>query len=179
MKISKTIVQFVAGLALLAAMAPLVSAAEDPAAATIRAGTETWVKLFNSGNATAMVALYAEDAVVMPPGAPLARGHAAIKTLLQKEGAGAKAGGVTFALGTENEVGVSGDLAWHNGTYLVKNKAGATVETGKYLETWRKAGGKWRILRDAWNSDGPAGAPAPAATSPAAPKTAPPAAPKK
>jgi ketosteroid isomerase-like protein len=169
MKISKTIARIATGLVLLAPMAPL-HAADDPAAATIRAGTETWVKLFNSGSAAALVALYAEDAVVMPPGAPLARGHAAIKTLLAKEVAGAKAGGVTFALGSENEVGVSGDLAWHNGTYLIKNKAGATVDTGKYLETWRKSGGKWRILRDIWNSDGPAAAAAPAA--PAAPAAA-------
>ena len=163
MKTLKPIVRFAAGLALFTALAAV---ADD--AATIRAGTETWVKLFNAGDAKAAVSLYAEDAVVMPPGAPLARGHAAIRQLLQKEIAGAKAGGVAFALGTENEVGVSGDLAWHSGTYLVKNKAGATVDTGKYLEAWRKAGGKWRIIRDIWNSDGPPAAPAPAPA--AAPK---------
>ena len=101
----------------------------------------------------------------MPPGAPSARGHAAIKPVLEKEIAGAKAGGVIFALGSENEVGVAGDIAWHSGTYLVKNKSGATVETGKYLEAWRKLGGKWRIIRDIWNSDGPAAA---AAAAPAA-----------
>ena len=166
----KALGQFAAGLVFLTTIAPLAAGADDPAMATIRAGTETWVKLFNSGNAAAMVALYAEDAVVMPPGAPQARGHAAIKPLLQKEVAGAKASGVTFALGSENEVGVSGDLAWHSGTYLVKNKAGATVDTGKYVETWRKAGGKWRIIRDIWNSDGPAAAAAPAPAPAAAPK---------
>ena len=168
MKMSRVLGQFAAGLVYLTAVAPLAALADD--AATIRAGTEMWVKLFNAGNAGAMVSLYAEDAVVMPPGAPSARGHAAIKPVLQKEVAGAKAGGVTFALGSENEVGVSGDLAWHSGTYLVKNKAGATVDTGKYLEAWRKAGGKWRIIRDIWNSDGPAAAPAPTPAPAAAPK---------
>lgn len=175
MKKLKALAQFAAGLVFLTAMAPLAVAADDPSAATIRAGTEAWVKLFNGGKAAPMLALYAEDAVVMAPGAPSARGHPAIKPVLEKEIAGAKAGGLTFALGSENEVGVSGDLAWHSGTYLVKNKAGATVQTGKYLEVWRKAGGKWRIIRDAWNSDGPAAAPAPTAT----PTPAPPAAPKK
>jgi ketosteroid isomerase-like protein len=163
---TKVRVQLAAGLVLVAAMMPFAAVADD--AATIRAGTEMWVKLFNAGNAGALVSLYAEDAVVMPPGAPSARGHAAIKPLLAKEVAGAKAGGVVFVLGTENEVGVAGDLAWHSGTYLVKNKAGATVDTGKYLETWRKAGGKWRVIRDIWNSDGQAAAPAP--TPAAAPK---------
>ena len=175
----KRLLQLAAGLILVAAMAPFAAAADD--AATIRAGTETWVKLFNAGNAGALVALYADDAVVMPPGAPAARGTVAIKALLAKEVAGAKAGGVVFALGSENEVGVSGDFAWHSGTYLVKNKAGATVDTGKYLETWRKAGGKWRMIRDIWNSDGPATAPSPAPTATPAPTPSkgPAAAPKK
>src|SRR5260221_1587484 len=110
MKTLKPIADLATALVLLIALAPLAAVADD--AATIRAGTETWVKLFNAGNAKAAVSLYAEEAVVMPPGAPLARGHAAIQSLLAKEIAGAKAGGVAFALGTENEVGVSGDLAW-------------------------------------------------------------------
>ena len=157
----RTIRGLVQVLALVGAMTPLAAVADD--AATIRAGTQTWVQLFNAGSASGLIALYADDAVLMPPGAPLARGQAAIKAHLAKEIAGAKAGGVAFVLGTENEVGVSGDLAWHSGTYLVKNKAGATVDAGKYLETWRKVGGKWRLIRDIWNSDGPPPAtPAPA-----------------
>ena len=160
MRTIRGLVQLVAGLAFVAAMTPLAAVADD--AATIRAGTETWVKLFNAGNASGLVALYADDAVLMPPGAPSARGQVAIKAHLAKEVAGAKAGGVVFVMGTENEVGVSGELAWHSGTYLVKNKAGATVDAGKYLETWRKAGGKWRMIRDIWNSDGPPAAPVPA-----------------
>ncbi len=153
MRMTGRLVQLVVGLAFAVALTPLAAVADD--AATIRAGTEMWVQLFNSGSASGLVALYADDAVLMPPGAPSARGQAAIKAHLAKEIAGAKAGGVAFVLGTENEVGVSGELAWHSGTYLVKNKAGATVDAGKYLETWRKAGGKWRLIRDIWNSDGP------------------------
>jgi ketosteroid isomerase-like protein len=171
MKTSRSIAHFASALLAIAALAPLASFADD--AATIRVGTETWVKLFNSGNAKAIVALYAHEAVLMPPGAAGARGTEAIKTALEKEVAGAKAGGVVFALGSENEVGVSGDLAWHSGTYLVKNKAGATVDAGKYVEVWKKEGGKWRMIRDIWNSDGkPAAAPAPA-PAPAPPAAAP------
>lgn len=173
MNMSNRFVRLTAGLAVVIAAAPWAALADD--ASTIRAGTDAWVKLFNSGNAGGAVALYADDAVVMPPGSGAARGTVAIKAVLAKEIAGAKAGGVVFVLGTENEVGVSGDLAWHSGTYLVK-KRGATVDTGKYLETWKKTNGKWRIIRDIWNSDGP---PAAAAATPAPPATAPAAAPKK
>jgi uncharacterized protein (TIGR02246 family) len=157
-------------LAILAcplAWTPPASAADE--SARIRAGTDAWVKSFNAGNAGAVVALYAEDAVVMPPGVPMARGTAAIKEMLAKEIAGAKKGGVTFVLMTEDEVGMSGDLAWHSGTYRATDKAGKVVDSGKYLETWHKANGKWRIIRDMWNSDGPVAAPAPTpAPSPAA-----------
>ena len=41
-------------------------AADD--AGRIRAGTKSWVESFNGGNAGAVVALYSEDAVLMPPG---------------------------------------------------------------------------------------------------------------
>jgi ketosteroid isomerase-like protein len=170
-----TLMRFAMGLALSLAFAGPALAADD--AATIRAGTELWVKSFNSGNAGATAAIYADDAVLMPPGAPAARGTVAIKAHLAKEIAGAKAGGLTFVLGSENEVGVSGDLAWHSGTYLVKNKAGAFVDTGKYLETWKKVNGKWRVIRDIWNSNGPEATAA--ATSAPAPAPAPAAAPKK
>jgi hypothetical protein len=45
------------------------------------------------------------------------------------------------------------------------DKAGATVETGKWLETLHKADGKWLISHDIWNAD----AKAAAAAAPAAP----------
>ena len=141
----------------------------------IRAGTQSWVKSFNSGNAGAVVALYADEAVLMPPGAPPAHGTAAIKEAIAKEIAGAKKGGVTFAIGTGDEVKVVGDMAWHSGGYFIMDKANKPVDAGKFLEVWEKKGGKWRIVRDMWNSNGAPGTP-PAAPPPT---PAPPAAPKK
>jgi ketosteroid isomerase-like protein len=150
-------------------------AADD--AGRIRAGTKSWVESFNSGNAGAVTALYSEEAVLMPPGEPPARGTAAIKEAIAKEIAGAKKGGVGFALGTGDDVSVSGDMAWHSGAYFVLDKSGKTVEAGKYLEVWERKNGKWRIVRDMWSSNGsvPAASAAPAA----APAPAPAAAPKK
>ena len=136
-------------------------AADD--AARIRAGTASWMQSFNSGNAGAVVALYADDAALMPPNAPQARGVAAIKEAIAKEIAGAKKAGVTLAVGTD-EVGVAGDMAWHAGTYVVKDKGGKTVDAGKFLEAWERKNGKWRIARDMWNSDNAPAAPAAAPT---------------
>ena len=132
-------------------------AADD--AARIRAGTESWVKSFNAGNASAVAALYADDAVLMPPGAPPARGTAAIKDAIAKEIAGAKKGGVTFSIGTHDEVGISGDMAWHSGVYFVLDKTNKPVDSGKFLEVWERKNGKWRVVRDMWNSGGASAAP--------------------
>ena len=171
MKVLKRIALLAAGVFWFAA-APIAVAADD--AATIRANTEAWFKAFNAGNADAVAASYADDAVVMAPGAPPASGSAAIKQLIAKEIAGAKSGGVTLAQGKINDVAVKGDMAWHAGTYsVIKN--GTTVDAGGYMEVLRKKGGKWLIVRDIWNSSTPP-APAPPPT-PAVP--APTAAPKK
>ena len=162
MNLSKIFLQSIA--AVLCVVALPAPAADD--AARIRAGTESWAKSFNAGNASAVVAIYADDAVLMPPGAPPARGTTAIKEAVTKEIAGAKKGGVTFVLGTNDEVNVAGDMAWHSGAYFVMDKANKPVETGKYLEVWERKNGKWRIVRDIWNANGaeaaPASAPAPA-----------------
>jgi ketosteroid isomerase-like protein len=142
----------IASLVWLFVAAPAAMAAEDPAK-IVRAGTEAWVKAFNDNKPDAIVALYSDDAVVLPPGSPLVRGRAALQQFFTAATAGAKSAGVSFAFGDVNDVGVSRNLAWHSGTYFVKDKSGATVESGKYLEAWRKSGGKWRIVRDIWNAD--------------------------
>ena len=168
-KFLKRLAVLVAGLIGLALTTPPALAADD--AATIRAGTEAWVKAFNSGNVDGVVAQYAPDALVMAPGAAPLRGTAAIKVHMTKEIAGAKAGGVSFVFGAINDVGVKGDMAWHAGTYAVKDKTGATVDTGGYMEVWHKKAGKWLIARDIWNSSTPpAPPPAPAAAPAPAPK---------
>jgi ketosteroid isomerase-like protein len=166
MKHASQLTRFLA-VAMLSIALPVL-AADD--AGRIRAGTKSWVESFNGGNAGAVVALYSDDAVLMPPGELPARGTAAIKEAIAKEIAGAKKGGVTFALGTGDEVSVSGDMAWHSGAYFILDKSGKTVETGKYLEAWERKGGKWRIVRDMWNANGnvPAAAAASAAPAPAA-----------
>ena len=155
-----------------AAVAPVATAADD--AATIRANTAAWFKAFNAGDADAVAASYADDAVVMAPGAPPASGTAAIKQLIAREVAGAKSGGVTLVQGKLSDVTVSRDMAWHTGTYSVI-KDGKTVDAGAYMEVLRKKSGKWLIVRDIWNSSTP---PASSATA-APPATAPAAAAKK
>jgi uncharacterized protein (TIGR02246 family) len=123
--------------------------------AAIRSINPQWFKAYNAGDVNGVVALYAEDAVVNAPGAPPARGHEEIRAFLTKDIAGSSAAGITLNSGSTTDVGVSGDLGWEWGTFTVTDKSGATLDRGKYVSVYGRKDGKWYIIRDIWNSDGP------------------------
>jgi ketosteroid isomerase-like protein len=86
---------FGAGVALLGAMVGFAHAA-SPANAdetAIRAQSSNWEKAYNAGDAKAVAALYAEDALLLPPGASGVKGRAAILEFFTRDIAGAKAAG--------------------------------------------------------------------------------------
>lgn len=132
--------------------APDTRAADE---ATIRGINPAWFKAYNAGDVNSIVALYAEDAVLNGPGAPAARGQAAIREFLMKDVATSTAAGMTFNAGSTTDAGVTGDLGWEWGTFTVTDKSGATVDRGKYVTVYARKDGKWLIIRDIWNSDGP------------------------
>jgi len=166
-------------LAILAAsLLALAACAKTPAPDTaadadaIRAVNVAWNKAYNVGDGAGVTALYAEDAVLMPPGAPPARGKASISEYYSKDAAAFAAAGLTVTDAPSTDVAQSGDLAWESGTFTSTDRSGATSETGKFLTVLRRKDGKWMIIRDTWNSDvarametsAAAPTPAPAAT---------------
>jgi uncharacterized protein (TIGR02246 family) len=152
----------------LCALTACAPRAADTAAdvATLKAEAPTWFKLYNAGDAAGVAALYAEDGMVLAPGAPAAVGRAAIQSFLASDIAASKAAGLTNTGSEVTDVGVAGDMAWITGTYVVTDASGATVDKGKYVTIYRRVSGKWPIIRDTWNSDMP-----PAAAPPPAPRT--------
>lgn len=133
--------------------------------------TDSWVAAYNAGDVDKIVALYAEDGIMMPPDSVSLKGHEAMKAYLATNIAQSKAGGFGFALDAD-AAAVTGDLGWHSGAFHVTDSKGATAATGKYVEIWQKTDGKWLMIRDIWNNDpaataapeaAPAAAPAPAA----------------
>jgi len=148
----------VAAMLALNACAPAAPPAADTAAdeAALKAATVTWLEGYNAGDVEKIVALYAEDGLLMPPNAPVANGHAAIRAFLTSETAGAKAAGVKLGLVPgKATAGVAGDTGWESGSYTVTNASGATVDSGSYLSVSRKSNGKWLYYRDTYVSDRP------------------------
>jgi uncharacterized protein (TIGR02246 family) len=176
MKRSKTISWLAAGLVVLAGVVQAAPPAAGADEAAIRAQTTAWAKAYNAGDVKGVAAQYADDALVLPPGAPGVSGKAAIVAFFTKDIAGSKAAGVVFNINPKTDVGVSGDMGWESGTYTATIK-GAVVESGKFLSVSRKKDGKWQYLRDTWNADAPP-APAAAPTPPKAPAAPAPAAKK-
>ena len=110
-----------------------------------------WEAAMNAADVDGIVALYAEDARLLPPNETASVGHE----------------GVRAAFGSMIEAGLSvdlnaietqsaGDVAFVVGTY--KLLAGDDVaDKGKYIETWRRGNdGEWRMTNDIWNSNLPA-----------------------
>jgi len=147
----------------LIAVAACTSKAPDTTAdeAALKADLVVWTEAYNSGNADGVADLYAEDGILLAPGAPGAVGRGAIREFIKADIEKSKAEGLTFEIGDTTGVGVSGDLGWLSGTFSVADASGAAVDAGKFLSVYRRANGKWLLIRDTWNSDT---APAAAAT---------------
>jgi uncharacterized protein (TIGR02246 family) len=139
--------------------APPAPSADEKA---IRAQTLSWAKAYNAGDAAGVAAQYADDALLLPPGAPAVSGRAAILAFFTKDIASSKAAGAVMNLNPQTDVGVSGNTGWESGTYTATIK-GSVVEAGKFLSVSRKKDGKWHYIRDTWNADAPPAAPEPPA----------------
>ena len=108
---------------------------------------------YNAGNAAGLANLLAEDAVWMPPGVPAIVGRDAIRARYAAQFANLQS---VFTL-YRGEIRVSGNLAWLRGAYqrIDTPMAGgpSTTITGKYLMTFRRERGDWKITTDAWNTN--------------------------
>jgi len=134
--------------ALTACTAPVLE--ESP---EIAARSDLWEQAFNAGDVEGLVDLYAEDARVMPPNAASGIGHAAVETIF----GGMIEAGLTGTLETVETV-ASGDLGHRVGAYAVLSPEGEEIDRGKFVETWQRVAGEWKMTADIWNSDLPAAA---------------------
>jgi len=116
--------------------------------------TQTWEAALNAKDIDGIVALYTSDARVLPPNAEMASSSAGIRTVF---------GGMIDAgiSGELTSIGagarVSGDIGYDVGTYTFRVD-GAVVDKGKWIVTFNRDDGEWRISNDIFNSDVPVAA---------------------
>lgn len=121
----------------------------------------SWFEFYAKADAEGMANLYAENALLMPPGAPAVTGRPGIKMFLAADAAKSKAAGLSVKSNSVTGSGVNGDTGWISGTYAVVDGSGTTIDSGSYLSVHRNTNGTWLYIRDIWNSDR---APAPPAS---------------
>ena len=128
----------------------IIGSARAQDVAAIQALNDKWDAAFNKGDAEALAAMYAADAYVLPPGAELVRGRAAIQNFW---------GGAVQQLGdakltTVDVLKLGPSAAREIGTFSFKTKDATPQEVaGKYVVVWRKIGGKWLLATDIWNAN--------------------------
>ena len=126
--------------------------AEERARAEIDSLGRAWEEAANRAEVDRLMAIYAPDAVILPPGGPVIEGSETIRELFRQEFERFD----TKLAFTTQAIEVDGDMAFRRGRYVWRGTprlSGQTVETtNKFLEVWRRQpDGSWRIEVDMWN----------------------------
>jgi uncharacterized protein (TIGR02246 family) len=118
--------------------------------ATIVKLNDAWAAAFNKGDASAVAAMYTADAFVLPPGAEMVKGRAAIEAFWRQ--AAQQMGDAKFT--TIDVLPLGPAAAREIGTVSLKSKSQPPQEIiGKYAVVWRKIGGSWKLATDIWNTN--------------------------
>jgi ketosteroid isomerase-like protein len=151
MQIARRIALAAMGITVIAASASAPTTTDTAAdEAALRAADQTFMRAYWKGDLETVVALYTEDAVLLPANAPAAKGRDAIRKYFAADIASLKPGEAGMIV--ESTQGVSGNLGWSSGR-TKDTAANGTTSTGKFLSVSRKVNGKWLYIRDIWNSD--------------------------
>jgi uncharacterized protein (TIGR02246 family) len=142
--------------AVRAQAAPISCAADDASVRAVRTVADGIVAADNRGDLERVLAFYADDAILMPPGSPPVSGRAAIRPRYESLFAG-------FAPAIEGRIDEAcesdglGYVRGHNGGRLRSRDGGADrVLDDAYLMLLRRgADGTWRITHLMWHAAGP------------------------
>jgi ketosteroid isomerase-like protein len=124
----------------------------DSVRAQIELNKDNFIKSFATGDSALFVSLFTKDGCLMPDGAPKMCGPAALYAFLK--------GGIEMGIGGMKldiiEVTGGPELVSEEGVYQLMDKEGKSVESGKFLVTWKQEDGVWKRYRDTWNAETPA-----------------------
>jgi len=126
--------------------------------AGLQSTDERWSASAGRKDVAATVAFYADDAVMLPPNAPIIAGQKSIRQAWA-DMLGPNTTSISWKA-SKVEVAKSGELGYIYGTYqdsVQDPKGGPPVrDTGKLVEIWkRQPDGEWKCIVDTYNSDLP------------------------
>jgi ketosteroid isomerase-like protein len=110
---------------------------------------QAFEQAFNRDDVDGAVALFTDDAQILPQNGPVVVGKENIAQFLREQMTPV----VSFDTNSDLSL-VRGDMAIEQGHYSVRNiRRGSDIEAGKYLHVWRNVGGEWKIYRIMYNTD--------------------------
>jgi uncharacterized protein (TIGR02246 family) len=141
-----TLVRWLGAACILCGAAMLGCSRTDTLPAGVTSALE---QAFTRHDLAACVALFTDDAQILPQHGPALRGRQEIEEYFKDS----MTPRVTYDTDTEMTL-VRGDLAVEQGRYVVRNvRRGSDVEEGKYLHVWRRVGNDWKLYRVIYNTD--------------------------
>jgi len=106
------------------------------------------------GNASAIAAIYTEDAAILPPNSEMIRGRQGIEKFWKA----AMQMGVKDAVFPILELSGTDEIVHTIGNYTIKIQPKGqkpTEHNGKYITIWKHTASGWKVHRDIWNSNMP------------------------
>ena len=123
-----------------------IATSHDAAVRTLSAQLAAFLNQCDYG---AVAAMYAEDAILLPPGSAAIGGRQRIEAFWRDA-----AEVLDHVSGETRDVEVVGDaFAVERGVLSLTRRDAPARVTGKFLVTWKLTSSGWRISRDIWNLD--------------------------
>jgi ketosteroid isomerase-like protein len=110
---------------------------------------QSFEQAFNADDLDATVALFDEEAQILPERGPAVTGREGISAFLKDQMT------PVVSFNTEADMSlVRNDIAIEQGHYRVRDvRRGSDVEEGKYMHVWRNRGQGWKLYRVMYNTD--------------------------
>ena len=119
----------------------------------IAAANEKFMATYKRGDAAGVAALYTENGQVLPPDGDFVTGREALRKYWQA----ALDQGIKESRLEIIEVEGHGDTAIEVSRYTLIGEGGGVLGKGKYIVIWKRQAGQWKLHRDIFNSNAPAG----------------------
>lgn len=151
----RTILLFIVALTLGACSAEEDAMHSEGSASKAELGqmNRDFASALNAKDAKAAAALYAEDAVLIPPGEPLVRGREAIEEYWR---GAIESGGVRNVSVETMDALSSGSLGYETGSFVLTANGPdgeAVTDRGRYIELLRREpDGRWLSTHGIWNA---------------------------
>ncbi len=111
--------------------------------------TQAFEIAFTKHDLPGCLALFADDAQILPEHGAVITGRAEIEAFLKNQMTPV----VSFNTDTDMILR-RGDVAVEQGHFTVRNiRRGTNIEMGKYMHIWRKVDREWRLFRVMYNTD--------------------------